>query len=259
MAWYYHQNGANQGPLEVADLQNLVASRAIPEDTLVWTEGMETWVPYKSSSAVPARVSGGPAALTHVCAECRKSFREEDMLQYENSWVCAACKPLFFQRVKEGVVAVGQLNYARIGSRFVAVFIDGLMIGAICLILLWPVYASMFAAFSHITPGHPPTLPKFSVGFHIYQYAVSYGLPAAYEIFFIGAYGATLGKMLMKIKVVMPDGGRVSYARATGRHFAKILSGIILYIGYLMAFWDDEKRALHDRMCTTRVIADDSP
>jgi uncharacterized RDD family membrane protein YckC len=44
-----------------------------------------------------------------------------------------------------------------------------------------------------------------------------------------------------------------------GRHFAKILSGIILYIGYLMAFWDDEKRALHDRICSTRVIVNDGP
>ena len=66
-------------------------------------------------------------------------------------------------------------------------------------------------------------------------------------------------KMLMKVKVVMPDGGRVSYSRALGRHFAKILSGIILYIGYLMAFWDDEKRALHDRICSTRVIVNDGP
>jgi uncharacterized RDD family membrane protein YckC len=97
-------------------------------------------------------------------------------------------------------------------------------------------------------------MPAFSLGFRVYQYTISYGLPAAYEIFFLGTYGATLGKMLMKIKVVTPDGGRISYARATGRHFAKILSGIICYIGYLMAFWDDEKRALHDRMCGTRVI-----
>ncbi len=113
----------------------------------------------------------------------------------------------------------------------------------------------MFASFSHITPGQSPKMPEFSLGFRIYQYLVSYGLPAAYEIFFIGAYGATLGKMMMKIKVVTPDGGRISYARATGRHFAKFLSGIILYIGFLMAFWDEEKRALHDRMCGTRVIS----
>ena len=259
IAWYYHQNGTNQGPIQVADLQGLVESRVISPDTLVWTEGLDTWVPYHSSTAVPSSFSGAAPAVTHVCAECKKSFREEDMLQYENSWVCATCKPIFFQRVKEGVVPVGQLNYARIGLRFAAVFVDGIMIWLVFLILLWPIYATMFSAFLHITPGHPPTLPKFSVGYRFYQYAVTYGLPAAYEIFFIGAYGATLGKMLMKVKVVMPDGGRVSYARATGRHFAKILSGIILYIGYLMAFWDDEKRALHDRICTTRVIVNDGP
>src|SRR5271154_3198000 len=102
MAWYYHQNGANQGPLQLSDLQGLVGSRTIPADTLVWTEGMATWVPYHSSPAAPTSVGGAPTAVTHVCAECHKSFREEDMLQYENSWVCAACKPLFFQRVKEG-------------------------------------------------------------------------------------------------------------------------------------------------------------
>ena len=39
---------------------------------------------------------------------------------------------------------------------------------------------------------------------------------------------------------------------------AKILSGFILYIGFLMAFWDPEKRALHDRMCATRVIYNDA-
>ncbi|HET6371045.1 MAG TPA: RDD family protein, partial [Nitrospiria bacterium] len=41
---------------------------------------------------------------------------------------------------------------------------------------------------------------------------------------------------------------------ACGRYFAEILSGIILCIGYIMAAFDDEKRALHDRICGTRVI-----
>jgi uncharacterized RDD family membrane protein YckC len=53
---------------------------------------------------------------------------------------------------------------------------------------------------------------------------------------------------------VSPDGGKISYMRAAGRYFAKILSGIILYIGFIMAFWDDEKKALHDIICQTRVI-----
>jgi uncharacterized RDD family membrane protein YckC len=81
-----------------------------------------------------------------------------------------------------------------------------------------------------------------------------YVLPPLYEIFMIGKYGATWGKMAVKIKVVAPDGGRISYGRSTGRYFAKILSAMILYIGFLMAIWDKEKRALHDQICQTRVI-----
>jgi uncharacterized RDD family membrane protein YckC len=254
MSWYYHQNGNSLGPVEAAEMEKLFQNRSINGETLVWSEGMAEWTPYRSSSLAVA-ASGASGETTHACAECGKSFPAGEMLQYENAWVCAACKPVFFQRIKEGVTPRGQFKLATIGHRFVAVFVDGLIIAAIGLVLLWPMYVAMFSSFSHITPGHPPTMPTFSVGFRVYQYLVSYGLPAAYEIFFIGAYGATLGKMLMKIKVVTPDGGRISYARATGRHFAKILSGIIIYIGYLMAFWDEEKRALHDRMCGTRVIA----
>jgi uncharacterized RDD family membrane protein YckC len=60
--------------------------------------------------------------------------------------------------------------------------------------------------------------------------------------------------MACGIKVVRPDGDRVSYARALGRYFAEILSGLILAIGYIMAAFDSEKRALHDHICSTRVV-----
>ena len=79
-------------------------------------------------------------------------------------------------------------------------------------------------------------------------------LQVAYEVYFIGRFGATLGKMALKLKVVRPDGSPVSYMRALGRHFAKYLSAIILLIGYIMAAFDEEKRALHDRICDTRVV-----
>jgi uncharacterized RDD family membrane protein YckC len=60
--------------------------------------------------------------------------------------------------------------------------------------------------------------------------------------------------MACKIRVVTADGGKVSYMRALGRYFAKILSSMICLAGYIMAFFDDEKRGLHDRICNTRVI-----
>jgi uncharacterized RDD family membrane protein YckC len=70
----------------------------------------------------------------------------------------------------------------------------------------------------------------------------------------VGKFAATPGKMACKLKVVLPEGDRVSYARAIGRHFAKYISGLILGIGYIMAGFDEQKRALHDRICDTRVI-----
>jgi uncharacterized RDD family membrane protein YckC len=54
--------------------------------------------------------------------------------------------------------------------------------------------------------------------------------------------------------VVRPNGGPIDLPRAVGRYFAKILSGIILLIGYIMAGFDGEKRALHDMICDTRVV-----
>jgi uncharacterized RDD family membrane protein YckC len=53
---------------------------------------------------------------------------------------------------------------------------------------------------------------------------------------------------------VRPDGEKISYARACGRGFAELVSSIILGIGYLMVVFDEEKRALHDRICDTRVV-----
>ncbi len=50
------------------------------------------------------------------------------------------------------------------------------------------------------------------------------------------------------------DGTPLSTGRIIGRHFAEMISNMILCIGYMMAGWDDEKRALHDRICDTRVI-----
>jgi uncharacterized RDD family membrane protein YckC len=58
----------------------------------------------------------------------------------------------------------------------------------------------------------------------------------------------------LNLKIVRPDGERITYARAFGRYFAERLSILIVWVGYMMAGWDEEKRALHDRIADTRVI-----
>ncbi len=67
---------------------------------------------------------------------------------------------------------------------------------------------------------------------------------------------ATLGKKIMGIKVVGADGGRISFARATGRTFGKYVSYMILNFGYYMAGYTKKRQALHDLMADTYVVRD---
>jgi uncharacterized RDD family membrane protein YckC len=57
---------------------------------------------------------------------------------------------------------------------------------------------------------------------------------------------ATLGKMAMNIVVSDLHGRRVTFERATGRYFAKIITGFTFGIGWLMAAFSSRKQALHD-------------
>jgi uncharacterized RDD family membrane protein YckC len=75
-----------------------------------------------------------------------------------------------------------------------------------------------------------------------------------YEAFMeSSSYQATLGKMIFGMKVTDLNGNRISFERATGRHFAKWLSGIILGIGYIMVGFTERKQGLHDLLAGTLV------
>ncbi|MFC1717629.1 RDD family protein [Candidatus Poribacteria bacterium] len=65
---------------------------------------------------------------------------------------------------------------------------------------------------------------------------------------------ATLGKMALGIVVTDIDQERISFGRATGRYFAKIISGLTLCIGYIMAGFTEKKQALHDMMANCLVV-----
>jgi uncharacterized RDD family membrane protein YckC len=70
---------------------------------------------------------------------------------------------------------------------------------------------------------------------------------------------ATLGKMALGIKVVDLRGERVSFLRATARHFAKLLSGVLLLVGYMMAGFTSRKQALHDVVASCLVVNRGAP
>ena len=65
---------------------------------------------------------------------------------------------------------------------------------------------------------------------------------------------ATLGKMALGLKVTDEYGNRISFARASARFFSKILSRMLLMVGYIMAGFTARKQALHDMLAGTLVV-----
>ena len=259
MQWYYADNGKQVGPISEADFQGLVASGVIRAQTLVWTAGMPEWAPYGSvASAAPATPPPAVGAAGGVCCECGKHFPQDELLRYEGSFVCAACKPVFFQRVQEGAAVAGTMRFAGFWIRLLARFIDALLVGVVCTVVSLPFTLTALRRMTQGATGAPVGLQLANVfGQMAIQLVIQLVIEGSYYVFFLGKYGATPGKMACRIKVVRSDGSALTYGRAFGRFFGDKLSKLILYIGFIMAGFDDEKRALHDHLCDTRVIYKD--
>lgn len=263
MNWHYVNQGQQAGPVTEEELLTLVRAGRISEETLVWREGMPNWIPFHQAglstsapSAPPPFVPPAPSnPYEAVCAECGKIFPIDETIPYGNARVCAGCKPVFLQKLAEGAkINTGDLDYAGFGIRFGAKLIDGLILGIPFMIVVFVVVGLSGGFNSNTSSQHNPAddvAPFLMIFMQFGLLAVQIG----YQTFFVGKYGATPGKMVCKLKIVMSDGGRVSYGRAVGRAFAEMLSGWMCYIGYLMVLFDSQqKRALHDHMCNTRVV-----
>lgn len=250
MKWYYAEAGRPVGPIQPNDFYELAKAGKISSKTLVWHPGMGDWQKYgevkKSDGAGIEHQTDGEiqGAIEANCSECGKAFPQEEMFRYADTWVCPGCKAIFIQKLKEGVSLAGEMEYVGFWVRLGAKFIDGIILGAVSMVVS---FAAGFMVLSYSDPSHAFVL---SIILNVLQIAIA----ATYTTWFLGRYGATLGKMACRIKVVTADGEKVSYGRALGRHFAEFISSLILCIGYIMAAFDNQKRTLHDRICNTRVV-----
>lgn len=264
MNWYYADGGEQRGPISQEQFDLLVAQGTITDTTLVWNDTLAGWQPWgqlrpatapvsaaaipvtaePSAGAAPAPVPGGVR-----CVECGKLFPESDTVRFGNDLVCAACKPAYVQRLREGATRPGEMVFGTIWQRFLADFVDGLIVIAPLMILLMISTGVMGAT---VGPGGTPSTAFMAI--QVLFQVVMYGGIVVYNTFMIGRYGYTLGKKALGLKVVQADGSPVSYGRACGRAFAEILSGLACYIGYIIAIFDKEKRSLHDHICNTRVV-----
>jgi uncharacterized RDD family membrane protein YckC len=160
-----------------------------------------------------------------------------------------------------GNVQYGGVVYAGFWLRFVAYIIDGVICGFAFLVLLVPLF---------ILTGAGTVLGKITSGENISDDVATFmGLGFLFGffgiIFLIGwlyfalsessSWQATLGKKMLNLKVTDLSGQPISFGRASGRYFSKIITGLIpLMIGYILAGFTEKKQAIHDMIASCLVL-----
>ena len=154
------------------------------------------------------------------------------------------------------------VQYAGFGKRFAAMLIDRVLIIFFC-----------SATYDELHRGIRMNLKrvlklKMDQGFDMSSYSRADHLGSIYFaiflVFFVWAYYAgmesspwkgTIGKKLLGLEVVRDDDRqRVSFLKATGRHFGKILSGAVFCLGFLSMLFSTKKQTWHDSMSGCVII-----
>jgi uncharacterized RDD family membrane protein YckC len=146
-----------------------------------------------------------------------------------------------------------QTRFADFGKRFAALILDSILL-----------YFANWLLIDTLLGIHQPNRFVYGSQFDWAEYArvlsmysiASYGIGwMYYALMESSAYQGTVGKVVLGIVVTDEQtGGRIGFGKATGRYFAKILSGIILGIGYLMMLWNKKEQTLHDKLAGTLVV-----
>lgn len=220
--WFYAKNGQTIGPVTLDVLRNQLACGAIQPQDLVWRKGMAQWA--------PANTVGELGGTSNVAVA---------------TLINAPSSPLDYQ------TSSFDPEYAGFWRRFCAAFLDGIITsiaGAIIGFIIGMVVGVGMGAGG----GNARAAGAVSEGIgNILGIVVGWLYAASMES---SAKQATFGKMAMGIMVTDIYGQRISFARASGRHFGKILSVLTLFVGYLMVAFTERKQGLHDKMANCLVI-----
>jgi uncharacterized RDD family membrane protein YckC len=114
------------------------------------------------------------------------------------------------------------------------------------------------ASFHHIDRDNPPDPALIAAFASSFGFILVGGIAAGwlYNAYFESSeWQATLGKKVMNLVVTDLDGQRLTFGRASGRFFAKIISGLIPFgVGYIMAGFTEKRQALHDMIASCLVL-----
>jgi uncharacterized RDD family membrane protein YckC len=205
-----------------------------------------------------------PVQPVIACSQCGRVLAHSDLVQIAGNCVCADCKPAFLSRVMaSGAAGASPLawRYGGFWVRFGARFVDGLVFIVPILIFAAVLIPNLIRARGQA--GNPASAPNPAfAAFGVTFFLAIFLAGGCYEILMLKYRSATLGKMACGLKVIRSDGRSLSWGVCFGRFFMwnvvtsgiPYLNSVLMLVSSIMLGVDDEKRALHDRVCDTRVI-----
>lgn len=147
------------------------------------------------------------------------------------------------------------LSYAGFWKRFAAYLIDGCLISFASLFFIVPLVIVVGVGGASGELDDPSVgLIAVLLGMYVFAVMILFVLQWLYYAIMESTRGATFGKMALGIKVVDLDGHPISFGRASGRYFAKIISSLTFGIGYVIAGFSQQKQALHDMIAGCLVV-----
>jgi uncharacterized RDD family membrane protein YckC len=153
-------------------------------------------------------------------------------------------------------------NYAGFWLRFVAVIIDGIILGAIQFIAIMPILGIMgigvaenMENFDSADQAEAMSMMGSIMAMAGIAQIVFLAIQTLYySLMESSSYQASVGKMVLGLKVTDINGNKLDFTKALVRNLCKIISSMILLIGYLMAAFTEKKQALHDMIANTLVV-----
>jgi uncharacterized RDD family membrane protein YckC len=164
------------------------------------------------------------------------------------------------QYPQQYAVPTPRVEYAGFWLRLVAFVIDVALqmvfLGLIILILVTVFGVGAFGtALSHPDEAGDAMAPLFALGIFLGVAVLLLGTWLYYAYMESSNYQGTVGKMALGLYVTDLQGRGITFARASGRFFARIITGLIpFYIGFIMAGFTEKKQAVHDMIASCLVL-----
>ena len=153
------------------------------------------------------------------------------------------------------------VNYAGFWIRFVALIIDYLVLNTLTFLLILPLLGII--GFSSIGLSDLQSMDEEEILMTILAISTPFYIAnmVMYWLYYAlqqsSSWQATLGKRAVGIKVTNQHGERLSFTTASLRYLGRIISGMTMLIGYIIAGFTAKKQALHDMIASTYVVYKD--